>query len=75
MERKQLKMLNPRLYEHPQDEYCLRKLEGAPGAKKFAKEFQKHGLERYYTIIYTGSYLKVSESQFPDIYRNIKKSL
>ena len=56
------------------DKLFLRKLKGTPGVKKFAKEFQKHGLERYYTIIYTGSYLKVSESQFPEIYEILKEA-
>jgi hypothetical protein len=74
IERKKLVMLNPREYEHHMDKYLLRKLEETPGAEKFAREFQKHGLEKYYSIIYTGSYLKVSEDQFPDVYEILKKA-
>ena len=68
MERKELLMLNPREYEHPWDKKFLGTLEEIPGVEKLAREFQKHGLERYYTIIYTGSYLKVSESQLSKNY-------
>ena len=69
MVRKQLVKLNSKEYEHHMDRYLLKKLEATPGAKTFASEFQKHGLEKYYSIIYTGSYMKVSENQFEDIYK------
>ena len=74
MERKQLVKLKPYEYEHKNDKYLLTKLEGTPGAETFGREFQKRGLEKYYTIIYTGSYLKVSESQFSDVYEILKEA-
>jgi len=68
MERKQLLMLNPREYEHPLDLKALNTLEGTPGLDKLTRKFYKHGIERMLRIQYTGSYLKVKENQFPDVY-------
>ena len=68
MERKKLVLLNPREYEHPLDLKALNTLEGTPGLDKLTRKFFKYGLERMLRIQYTGSYLKVKETQFPDIY-------
>lgn len=74
MVRKQLVDLNPYEYEHHNDKYLLSRLEGITGVETFGREFQKRGLEKYYSIIYKGSYLKVSESQFDDVYEILKEA-
>ena len=43
---KQLVKLNSKEYEHHMDKYFLKTLESTRGAKTFATEFQKHGLEK-----------------------------
>jgi len=73
MTRKQLLMLNPREYEHPLDKKALNMLEGTPGLEKVTRYFYKHGLERMLRVQYTGSYLKVTKTQFPDIYKVLEE--
>ena len=73
MERKELVMLNPREYEHPWDKTALDKLKGTPGLENLTKEFYKHGLERVLRVQYTGSYLKVTDTHFPEVKEDLKE--
>lgn len=74
MERKNLVLLNPREYEHSLDRKALNALENTPGLDKVAKEFYKHAIERVLRIQYTGSYLKVTETHFPDAYAALEEA-
>lgn len=67
VEQKELLLLNPREYEHPWDKKALDTLKKQKGFDKLANEFYKHSLERVLRIQYTGSYLKVTDTHFPDI--------
>lgn len=68
MERKKLFLLNPREYEHSLDRQALNALEGTPGLEKLARQYNKHAIERYYRLMYTGSYLKLNDKNYPDVY-------
>lgn len=74
MERKQLLMLNPREYEHPWDKKALDTLKGQKGFDKLANEFYKHSLERVLRIQYTGSYLKVTNTHFPEVLEKLQEA-
>lgn len=68
MERKKLLLLNPIEYEHNFDKRALKTLEGTPGLEKLVKKAHKHGIERKIRLSYTGSNIKVTPNNFPDIY-------
>lgn len=74
MERKKLFLLNPREYEHSLDKQALNTLEGTPGLEKLARKYNKHAVERYFRLMYTGSYLRINESNFPDILNILKEA-
>lgn len=73
MERQKLHLLNPREYEHEFDRKALDTLEGTPGLEKLVRKINKHAIERVNRISYTGSYLKVNENSFPDIYQLLEE--
>ena len=64
-----LRNLNSRIYEHPFDREALNTLEGTPGLETLVKAFYKHGIEKLMRIQYTGSYLKITPRNYPEIYR------
>ncbi len=74
MERKELYLLNPREYEHEFDRKALNTLEGTPGLEKLMRKINKHAIERVMRISYTGSYLKVNQNNFPDIYQILEEA-
>jgi len=74
LERKKLLLLKPQEYEHDFDKAALKTLEGTPGLEKLAREFNKHAVERYYKLMYTGSYIKVKPSNFPDVYKILEEA-
>jgi Zn-dependent protease with chaperone function len=63
-----LRNLNSRAYEHPFDREALNTLEGTPGLEPLIKAFYKHGVEKLMRIQYTGSYLKITPRNYPEIY-------
>lgn len=65
---KKLHLLHPGEYEHPLDRQALNALEGTPGFEKLTRKILKHGLERLVRLQYTGSYIKVNEKSFPEVY-------
>ncbi len=67
MDRTKLLLLNPAEYEHPADRIALEKLEGTPGLEKLVRYYYKLEVERTQRIIYTGSYLKVTDQNLPEI--------
>lgn len=56
-------------YEHPFDKAALEKLESIPLMKKFFTWITTNTVERIYTVQYTGSNLKVTKDNYPQIYQ------
>ncbi|ADL58455.1 M48 family metalloprotease [Methanothermobacter marburgensis] len=65
---KKLKFLHPSEYEHPLDREALQTLEGTPGLETLTRKLFKHGVERYYRLQYTGSYIKANENHFSEVH-------
>ena len=74
MGRKKLYQLHPREYEHKFDMKALETLENTPGLEKLARKFNKHAIERDSKLIFTGSTLKITENNFPDIYALLEEA-
>jgi Zn-dependent protease with chaperone function len=74
MERKQLLLLNPVEYEHQFDKKALKTLEGTPGLEKAVKYIHKHGVERVMRLVNTGSHIRVTPDNFPDIYKLLEEA-
>lgn len=66
--KKILKGLDQTQYEHPFDREALDALENTPGLTVAGKYITKQTIERIYTVQYTGSNLKVTADNYPDIY-------
>jgi Zn-dependent protease with chaperone function len=66
--KKELKGLNHKDYEHPFDRKALVGLEKTPGLKIAGTYVTKHTIERIYTVQYTGSNIRVSKQNYPAIY-------
>jgi hypothetical protein len=66
--KRELKGLKNTLYEHPMDAMALRALEGTPGLELLVRKFNEYGLERLYRANYTGSNIKVTKTNFPEIH-------
>jgi Zn-dependent protease with chaperone function len=65
--------LNPLEYEHPFDAKALDALQKTPGLDLLVRQWNKLAIERYCTILYTGSNLKVTKDGFPKIHRLLDK--
>jgi Zn-dependent protease with chaperone function len=74
MDRKQLLLLNPAEYEHHFDKKALKTLEGTPGLEKAVKYIHKHGVERMIRLVNTGSHIRVTPDNFPDIYKLLEEA-
>ena len=59
-------------YEHPFDKAALEKLESIPLLTRCFKWITTHTVERIYTIQYTGSNLKVTKKNYPQIYQYLE---
>ena len=59
-------------YEHPFDQKALSALEETPGLSLAGKFITKNMVERVYTVQYTGSHLKVTPDNYPQIYEYLK---
>ncbi len=55
-------------YEHPFDRRALDMLEGTPGFEFLTRKFWELGIEKMYTIRCTGSNLKVTKGNFPELH-------
>lgn len=60
--------LHPLEYEHPFDSRALDALEKTPGVDQVIRQFNKHAVERFLTIQFTGSHLKITREDYPDIH-------
>ena len=66
--RKKVTGLMPQEYEHDLDRMCLDILQKTKGLDLLLRAISKHGYERLDTIQHTGSDLRVSSTQLPDVY-------
>lgn len=74
LSRQPLLMLNPQEYEHDYDKKTLESLYKIPGFKLVAKYYMKYGWEKKYKIINTGSSIKITPKQFPEIYEILEEA-
>ena len=69
----QLTDLHPFEYEHPFDAKALDALQNNAGLDLLIRQFNKHAVERVFTIKCTGSNLKVTPRNYPDIYSILRE--
>lgn len=60
--------LHPYEYEHPFDSKALSTLQRTPGLDAAIRKFNKHGVERYITVQYTGSNIHIDPVNYPKIH-------
>jgi len=60
--------LHPYEYEHPFDAKALDALQATTGLDILVRQFNKHFTERFITIQYTGSNLKITKNTYPKVY-------
>jgi len=70
-EKVRLPKLNSKEYEHPRDRQMLEMLRNTKGFDTLVRKFYEHGLEPLLRVRYTGSNLKVTSSNFPDLYDDL----
>lgn len=61
-------------YEHPFDKKALENLESSTLLTKLFKYLTKHTVERIYTVQYTGSNLKVTKDNYPQIHHYLEEA-
>jgi Zn-dependent protease with chaperone function len=66
--RRPLPELDCQEYEHPFDRRALDALEGTPGLEFLIRKVNEHGIERMLRIQYTGSNLKVTPRNIPELH-------
>lgn len=71
-QKKILTGLDHKQYEHPFDKMALEKLESIPLLTKFFTWMTTNTIERIYTVQYTGSNLKVTNTNYPKIYQYLE---
>jgi Zn-dependent protease with chaperone function len=59
-------------YEHPFDKKALDTLESTKGLGLVGNFITKYTIERLYTVQYTGSNLKITNENYPDIYQYLE---
>lgn len=68
MERITLDRLTPYEYQHPFDRQALITMKKTPGFPAMMRKISELGVETYYRIMFTGSCLKVTDVNFPEVY-------
>ena len=68
VERQKLTGLRPQVYEHPSDATALNALQGTPGVETLVRKCNEYGLERLLRIQFTGSNLRVTADNLPDLH-------
>ncbi|MCQ2075452.1 MAG: M48 family metallopeptidase [Bacteroidaceae bacterium] len=61
-------------YEHPFDRAALEKLQAIPFLTKACEWVTSNFVERVYNIQYTGSHLKITKQNYPQIYRYLENT-
>lgn len=59
--------LDSSLYEHPFDRKALNALKGTPGLETAVKAFNKYGIEKMLRIQHTGSNIRISDNNLPEV--------
>lgn len=72
--RKILKGLDHHQYEHPMDRAALDKLRSIPFLTTASEWITSNFVERVYTVQYTGSNLKVTKRNYPQIYQYLEEA-
>ncbi len=72
MAQQRLTGLRPQTYEHPSDRKTLDALQRTPGLETVVRKCNEYGLERLLRVQLMGSYLRVSEDSFPDLFGMVK---
>lgn len=70
--KKKLRGLTSDEYEQSFDRNALNALETTLGSGAVGKFLTKHTVERKFTILYTGSYLKVNNTNHPKTYEYLE---
>jgi Zn-dependent protease with chaperone function len=74
MQRQTLIGLQAPSYEHPFDRSALASLKGTPGLELVIRKFNEYGLERFLKIQYTGSNLRITQDNFPEIHGMVREA-
>jgi len=72
--KKILKGLDHTSYEHPFDQKALNGLENTPGLKTAGTFLIKNSIERLYTVQYTGSNIRVTKQNYPQLYAILEEA-
>lgn len=75
MERQKLIGLQAPSYEHPFDRSALASLKGTPGLELAIRKFNEYGFERFLRIQYTGSNLRITRDNFPEIHEMVHEAV
>ena len=73
-ERIVLKELSPKEYEHPLDRQAITTLEAIPGVRKVVKKIWEKFLEKFLVLEYMGSNLRITNENYPDIYKLLEEA-
>jgi Zn-dependent protease with chaperone function len=71
MERRKLTGLPPQTYEHPLDAQALNLLQKTAGLDMLVRKCNEWGFERLLRIQLTGSHLRVTADNLPDVYEKV----
>ena len=66
--------LNKTEYEHPLDKKALSILKKTPGLDTLVKQFNKRGIEKILKFQITGSNIKVTKTNYPEIYKTLERA-
>nr|WP_306465769.1 M48 family metallopeptidase [Spirulina major] len=73
-DRKILTGLTADAYEHPFDRKALESLQKMPGISLLFKKINEYGIDRQLRVQHSGSYLKVTPRNFPDLQQALIKA-
>ncbi len=74
MEPRRLTGLRPQVYEHPSDSAALDALQNTAGLETVVRKLNEWGFERLIRVQLTGSYLRVTPDNFPDLHTLLVRS-
>src|SRR5215217_431210 len=74
MDRKRLIGLRPQVYEHPWDKKALDALQSSKSFAALVAKLNEWGFERILRVQLTGSNLRVTPDNFPEIYEKVQEA-
>ena len=69
-----LEELSPKEYEHPLDRKAINTLEAIPGVRKIVEKIWEKFLQKFLVLEYMGSNLRITNENYPDIYKLLKEA-